>query len=56
MAAASNAALQQDVKSLQEETGKLQAELEDVLNQFDGMQQEANQVEIEVVDEVSPPD
>ena len=55
VAAASNAALQQDVKTLQEETEKLTAELEDVLEQFDVVQQEANQVEGEVVDEVSHP-
>lgn len=55
VAAASNAALQQDVKTLQEETEKLTAELEDVLEQFDGLQHEANQVEGEVVDEVSCP-
>ena len=53
MAAASNAALQQDVQTLQEETAKLQTELEDVLEQFDGIQQEANEVETQVVDEVS---
>ena len=52
VAAASNAALQQDVKTLQEETEKLTAELEDVLERFDVFQQEANQVEGEVVDEV----
>ena len=52
MAAASNAALQQDVKTLKEETEKLQGELSDVLEQFDGVQQEANQIEGEVVDEV----
>jgi len=52
VAAASNAALQQDVKTLQEETEKLTAELEDSLAQFDVVQQEANQVEGEVVDEV----
>ena len=55
VAAASNAALQQDVKTLQEETEKLTAELEDVLQQFDVVQQEANQVEGEVVDEVNRP-
>ena len=55
MAAASNAALQQDVKTLQEETEKLQDELTDVLEQFDGVQQEADQVEGEVVDEVGAP-
>ena len=55
VAAASNAALQQDVKTLQEETEKLTAELEDVLEQFDVVQQEANQVEGEVVDEVRRP-
>ena len=53
VAAASNAALQQDVQTLQEETAKLQTELEDVLEQFDGIQQEANEVETQVVDEVS---
>ena len=53
VAAASNAALQQDVQTLQEETAKLQPELEDVLEQFDGIQQEANEVETQVVDEVS---
>ena len=52
VAAASNAALQQDVKTLKEETEKLQDELSDVLEQFDGVQQEANQIEGEVVDEV----
>ena len=53
MAAASNAALQQDVQTLQEETAKLQTELEGVLEHFDGIQQEANEVETQVVDEVS---
>lgn len=52
VAAASNAALQQDVKTLQEDTEKLQDELTDVLEQFDGVQQEADQVKGEVVDEV----
>lgn len=53
MAAASNAALHQDVKTLQSEAEKLQKELESVLVQFHEVQQEAELIEHEVVDEVS---
>jgi hypothetical protein len=52
VAAASNAALRQDVQTLQAETEKLQKELESVLVQFHDIQQEADLVEHEVVDEV----
>ena len=47
------AALKRDVEDLQAEAGKLQAELEDTLAKFDGVQQQAEEVEAEVVDEVS---
>lgn len=47
------AALKRDVEELQAEAGKLQAELEDTLAKFDGVRQQAEEVEAEVVDEVS---
>lgn len=52
VAAASNAALQHDVASLQKETLELQTKLEKSLQSFDTVQQEAQAVEGEVVDEV----
>lgn len=52
VAAASNAALQHDVAFLQKETQELQAKLEKSLQSFDTVQQEAQAVEGEVVDEV----
>lgn len=52
VAAASNAALQHDVASLQKETQQLQTKLEKSLQSFDTVQQEAQAVEGEVVDEV----
>ena len=53
VAAASNAALQHDVAFLQRETQELQSKLERSLQGFDTVQQEAQAVEGEVVDEVS---
>ena len=47
------AALRQGVEELQAEAGKLRAELEDTLAKFDVVQQQAEEVEAEVVDEVS---
>ena len=52
VAAASNAALQRDVAFLQKETQELQSKLEKSLQSFDTVQQEAQAVEGEVVDEV----
>ena len=52
VAAASNAALQHDVAFLQKETQELQTKLEKSLQSFDTVQQEAQAVEGEVVDEV----
>ena len=52
MAAASNAALQRDVNSLQSETQEMQDRLQRNLQSFDTVQQEAQAVEGEVVDEV----
>lgn len=54
VAAASNAALQHDVTSLQRESEELQGKLERSLQSFDTVQQEAQAVEGEVVDEVGP--
>ncbi len=53
VAAASNTALQHDAASLQKETEELQSKLERSLQSFDTVQQEAQAVEGEVVDEVS---
>ncbi|KAL3150332.1 hypothetical protein ABBQ32_000177 [Trebouxia sp. C0010 RCD-2024] len=52
VAAASNAALQHDVAFLQRETLELQSKLERSLQSFDTIQQEAQAVEGEVIDEV----
>ncbi len=52
VAAASNAALQHDVASLKRETEEMQSKLERSLQSFDTVQQEAQAVEGEVVDEV----
>ncbi|KAK9830273.1 hypothetical protein WJX72_010744 [[Myrmecia] bisecta] len=52
VAAASNAALRQDVASLQSEADVLQHQLERTLMQFEDISREAEQVEVEVVDEV----
>ena len=52
VAAASNAALQHDVVSLKRETEEMQSKLESSLESFDTVQQEAQAVEGEVVDEV----
>ena len=52
VAAASNAALQHDVASLQKETQEMQNKLDCSLQSFDAVQQEAQAVEGEVVDEV----
>ncbi len=52
VAAASNAALQHDVASLKRETEEMQSKLESSLQSFDTVQQEAQAVEGEVVDEV----
>lgn len=54
VAAASNAALQHDVAFLQKETQELQTKLEENLQSFDTVQQDAQAVEGEVVDEVTP--
>lgn len=54
VAAASNAALQHDVAFLQRETLELQSKLERSLQSFDTIQQEAQAVEGEVIDEVNP--
>ena len=51
-AAASNAALQHDVAALQRETQEMQSKLEQTVQSFDTVQQEAQAVEGEVVDEV----
>ena len=53
VAAASNAALQHDVAFLQKETQELQSKLEESLQSFDTVQQDARAVEGEVVDEVT---
>ena len=53
VAAASNAALQHDVASLQKETREMQSRLERSLESFDNVHKEAQAVEGEVVDEVS---
>ena len=53
VAAASNAALQHDVAFLQKETQELQTKLEESLQSFDTVQQDAQAVEGEVVDEVT---
>lgn len=55
VASASNAALQHDVAFLQRETQELQSKLERNLQSFDTVQQEAQAVEGEVVDEVTFP-
>lgn len=52
MAATSNAALQLDVSALQAETEQMQSELASTLTSFDKVQQDAQAVEGEVVDEV----
>ena len=52
VAAASNAALQHDVEALQKETQEMQSKLEKSLQSFDAVQEEAQAVEGEVVDEV----
>lgn len=52
VAAASNAALQHDVASLKRETAEMQSKLERSLQSFDTVQQQAQAVEGEVVDEV----
>lgn len=54
VAAASNAALQHDMAALQQETEEMQCKLEQSLQSFDMVQQEAQAVEGEVVDEVQP--
>ena len=53
VAAASDAALQHDVAFLQKETQELQTKLEESLQSFDTVQQDAQAVEGEVVDEVT---
>ena len=53
VAAASNAALQHDVAFLQKETQELQTKLKESLQSFDTVQQDAQAVEGEVVDEVT---
>ena len=52
MAAAGNAALQHDVSALQAETEQMQSRLASTLASFDRVQQDAQAVEGEVVDEV----
>ncbi|DBA78877.1 hypothetical protein WJX77_008617 [Trebouxia sp. C0004] len=52
VAAASNVALQHDVASLKRETEEMQSKLERSLQSFETVQQEAQSVEGEVVDEV----
>lgn len=52
VAAASNAALQHDVAFLQKETQNMQSKLERSLQGFETVQQEAQAVEGEIVDEV----
>ena len=54
VAAASNAALQHDVAALQAETEQMQSKLGSTLASFDRVQQDAQAVEGEVVDEVHP--
>lgn len=55
VSAASNAALQHDVTALQQESEQLQARLAATLASFDQVQQDAQAVEGEVVDEVRKP-
>ena len=52
--AASSAALQHDVASLQQETQEMQNKVERSLQSFETVQHEAQAVEGEVVDEVTP--
>lgn len=51
----SAAALQQDVEELQRDADAIQQKLQDTLDKFEDVQQEAQQIESDVVDEVHRP-